>query len=420
MVTLLEQRERRFAEHRIDGMPTYRRLRRQGQHTDDPFGDAFLVVDGWLTIRNDYEDLEAVLTDLATRGLSYGIHIVAGVSRWMDLRPAIRDLFGTRLELRLGDPGDSYLDRRTAMNVPIESPGRGITPDKMHMLTGLPRVDGRPEVSDLAEGVAVLVNDVRKAWTGPPAPPVRLLPELVAYESLPTDVERGIAIGLAENDLGPVYLDLSTDPHFVLYGDAECGKSTFLRSVGRRIAEQYPSRQARIIFLDHRRSLLGAVTTDHVIGYGTSSETSRAIVSEVCDVLRKRLPGPDVTPEQLRNRTWYSGADVYLLVDDYDLVAAVSPNPLEPLVEFLAQARDIGLHLIVTRRSGGASRAMYEPVLMRLRELSSPGLVMSGSKDEGALVGTVRPSTMPPGRGWLVTRKEGTRLVQLAWTPPPR
>ncbi len=87
-------------------------------------------------------------------------------------------------------------------------------------------------------------------------------------------------------------------------------------------------------------------------------------------------------------------------------------------MEFLPQARDIGLHLIVTRRSGGAGRAMYEQVLMRLRELSSPGLVMSGNKDEGALIGTVRPSTLPPGRGWLVTRKEGVRLVQLAYQPP--
>ena len=418
MMTLLEQRERRFAEHRIDGMTTYRRLKRQGQHADDPFGDAFLVVDGWLTIRNDFEDLEPVLSDLATRGLSYGVHVLASASRWMDLRPAIRDLFGSRLELRLGDPGDSDLDRRTAMNVPAQTPGRGITPDKMHMLTGLPRLDGEADATDLGQGVAALVDDVRKAWQGPHAPPVRLLPGVVPYDSLPVDAERGTVIGLAENDLGPVYLDLSTDPHFVVYGDAECGKSAFLRAFSHRIVEQYSSRQARIIFLDHRRSLLGAVTSDHLVGYGTSADTSRSIVSEVCDVMRARLPGPNVTPEQLRSRSWYTGADLYLVVDDYDLVAAVSPNPLDPLAEFLPQARDIGLHLIVARRSGGAGRAMYEPVLMRLRELSSPGLVMAGNKDEGALVGNVRPLPQPPGRGWLVTRKEGVRLVQLAWQPP--
>jgi S-DNA-T family DNA segregation ATPase FtsK/SpoIIIE len=107
-----------------------------------------------------------------------------------------------------------------------------------------------------------------------------------------------------------------------------------------------------------------------------------------------------------------------VLVDDYDLVATGPNNPLLPLLEYLPQARDIGLHLVLTRRSGGAGRAMYEPVIQRLRELSSPGLVMSGSKDEGTLLGNVRAAPMPPGRGWLVTRKEGTRLVQIAHLPP--
>ncbi len=37
---------------------------------DDPFGDVFLVVDGWTTLRGEYEELEPLITDLATRGLS--------------------------------------------------------------------------------------------------------------------------------------------------------------------------------------------------------------------------------------------------------------------------------------------------------------------------------------------------------------
>ena len=64
-----------------------------------------------------------------------------------------------------------------------------------------------------------------------------------------------------------------------------------------------------------------------------------------------------------------------MLVDDYDLVASGPNNPLLPLLEYLPQARDVGLHLVITRRSGGASRAMFEPIVQRLRELSSPGLV---------------------------------------------
>jgi S-DNA-T family DNA segregation ATPase FtsK/SpoIIIE len=57
---------------------------------------------------------------------------------------------------------------------------------------------------------------------------------------------------------------------------------------------------------------------------------------------------------------------------------------------------------------------MFDPLIQRLREMGSPGLIMSGSKEEGALLGGVRPSALPCGRGVLVTRREGARLVQVA------
>jgi S-DNA-T family DNA segregation ATPase FtsK/SpoIIIE len=106
-----------------------------------------------------------------------------------------------------------------------------------------------------------------------------------------------------------------------------------------------------------------------------------------------------------------------VLVDDYDLVAAGPANPLLPLLDHLAQARDVGLHLIIARRAGGASRALFEPILQRLRELGTPALVMAGDRDEGALVGNVRPGPLPPGRAWFVTRKHGARLIQVAYLP---
>jgi S-DNA-T family DNA segregation ATPase FtsK/SpoIIIE len=134
--------------------------------------------------------------------------------------------------------------------------------------------------------------------------------------------------------------------------------------------------------------------------------------------MRERLPGPDITTEQLRTRSWWKGPDLYVLVDDYDLVATSTGNPLVPLLEFLAQGRDIGLHVVVTRRVGGASRAVFDPLISRIRELASPGIVMSGSREEGALLGSVKAQPLPPGRGWLVTRRDGSQLVQLAWLPP--
>jgi S-DNA-T family DNA segregation ATPase FtsK/SpoIIIE len=418
---VLRDREARFAEHGIDGMAGYRRAWHEGRFGDDPYGDVFLVVDGWLTLRNEFADLEDRITDLATRGLSYGVHVVVSCARWFDLRPGIRDLFGSKLELRLGDPGDSMLNRKAAANVPAGAPGRGILETGHQVLIGLPRIDGRAGTDDLGAGVADLVDRVRAAWPmRRAAPPVRMLPALVPFADLPRgQAGHALAVGISEQDLRPVYLWPATDPHFLLYGDTECGKTNFLRIVARRIAEAYTPEQARILLVDYRRGLLGAVSADHLIGYGTNMPVTASMVAEVAQAMAERLPGPDVTPEQLRNRSWWHGSELYLLVDDYDLVAGGSGNPLIGLVDYLPHARDIGLHVILARRSGGAGRAVFDPVIQQLREVGTPGLVMSGDRDEGALLGGVRPSAQPAGRGTLVGRRGNAQLIQLAWLPPP-
>ncbi len=415
VATLLAEREERFGRLGVDSMASYRKRRSApGGHTDDPFGDVFLVVDGWPTLRGEFDDLEPVITDIATRGLSYGIHVVATAPRWMDFRPAIRDLFGSKLELRLGDPSDSAVSRKAAMNVPQDRPGRGVTAESLHFLSV------RPELAGYGGDSSNVAKAVAAAWQGPPAPKVRLLPPVLPFTHLDLSAIAGLRlpIGIAEADLQQVAIDFAAEPHFLLFGDAECGKSAFLRALATTVVNCFSPEQARIILVDYRRSLLGSVSTDHLIGYGSAAAHTADLIDSVGGYMQGRLPGPDVTPQQLRDRSWWTGPECFVLVDDYDLVANGPNNPLLPLLEYLPQARDIGLHLVITRRSGGAGRALFDPVIQRLRELSSPGLVMSGSKDEGALIGNVRPAPMPPGRGWLVTRKEGVRLIQTAYLPP--
>ncbi|MEV6306872.1 type VII secretion protein EccCa [Actinoplanes sp. NPDC051861] len=417
---LLRAREDLFAREGVEGAAAYRRAKAQGRYTEDPFGDVFLVVDGWSTLRAEFEDLESLVHELANRGLGFGIHILAATNRWLDIRPQIRDVFGTRLELRLGEPTDSVINRREAVNVPDRAPGRGLTPDGHHFLAALPRIDREQRVDDLADAVTDLVKYAAEQWTGPPAPRVRLLPAELPFEALPPAEGSRIPIGIAETDLEPVHLDFDAEPHALLFGDVESGKSSFLRGLAKSITASHSPTEARLLLVDLRRSLLGCVPAEHTIGYGSSHQVITDLITQVAVAMRERLPGPDVTPEMLADRSWWKGPRLYVLVDDYDLVAGTASNPLLPLLEFLPQARDIGLHVIVTRRIGGAGRALFDPVISRIRELASPGIMMSGPPEEGPLFGTLKPQPLPPGRAWLITRRHGARLIQLAWTPPTR
>ncbi|RMI31837.1 type VII secretion protein EccCa [Nocardia stercoris] len=436
MAGIIRQRELRFRQLGIESMTEFRRLRAQdpasspaaaGAH-EDPFGDVFLVIDGFGTIRQDFDVLEQPIMNLAVQGLSYGVHVVISLSRWAEARPALKDQIGTRIELRLGDPMDSDLGRKFATLVPMGRPGRGMTADTLHMLTALPRVDGRTDQDTLGSAVAAAVSSIAQMTPGRPAPRVRMLPEmlqradmLAAAGNWQQHTDRAgrclrFPIGINESELAPAFLDFSVSPHFIVIGDSEMGKTAVLRSIIDSICASNTPNEARILIGDYRRSLLGLVPQGYLSGYGSTAPQFTQQMSELAAYLNARMPGPDVTPEQLRDGSFRKGPELYVIVDDYDLVATSSGDPVQALSEVLPFARDAGFHLIIARRSGGAGRAMYGGVLAKMKDLGSAGLIMSGSRDEGVLMGTARPSAMPPGRGILVTRN-GEGLIQTDWSP---
>jgi S-DNA-T family DNA segregation ATPase FtsK/SpoIIIE len=412
---LLTNREELFTQKRIDSMATYRRMIASGSPPIDGFGDVFLVIDGWGTIRQEHEAMETAITQIAARGLGFGVHVVLSVQRGMELRPALRDLISSRLELRLGDPSESEVDRRVAVNVPEGSPGRGLSPDKLHFLSALPRIDGVQTVDDLGDGVAKTVSRIRDAWSGPPALPVRLLPRELPYTELPPVGTSGGAVPIAvdEESLSPVFVDFDAEPHFIIIGDVESGKSNLMRTIARGITTAWTAEQAKIVTFDYRRGLLGAITTPHQIGYVMNSMSAPEMVGSVVTALRARLSGIQVDPVAGEVPRW-TGPRLFLLIDDYDLVATGHGNPMHALLEFLPQARDIGLHVILSRSAGGAGQGMFEAVMRGLRDMGTPGVLLSGSKDEGAVLGSVKMEPLPPGRGRLVHRRIGSKLIQTA------
>lgn len=422
MGALIAERELRFRDQGIDSMVEYRNRKRRGEIKDDPYGDVFVLVDGWLNFRQEFEALEPQITALAAQGLSYGVHVIVSANRWAEIRPALKDLLGTRFELRLGDPTESDVDRRVAVNVPAGRPGRGITRDKLHFLVGLPRIDASTDPETVAAGIQDATSKIRGAWRGQPAPQVRLLPDLLPYEQLPVPREAQkkelVPIGVNEDALATVCLDFDSEPHFAIFADGESGKTNMLRAIIRGIVTNYTPKEAVILLVDYRRTMLGYISGDHLLSYAVSGNQLTGMVKDVRGSMEGRLPGPDVTQEQLRNRSWWKGPELFVIVDDYDLVATQAGNPLQPLSEFLAQAKDVGLHMITARRTGGASRSTFDPIIGKLKEISSPGFVGSGSKDEGVLWGTVKPSTQPPGRGVIISRKLGQQRMQAAWVQP--
>ena len=358
--------------------------------------DVLLVVDGWPALRQEHLDLADRVQAMLSDGLSVGVHVALTAHRWTELRPAVRDLLGTRVELRQAEAIDSVVDRKAAKLVP-ESPGRGLAPDGCAVLIA---DSGAAEIHD--------ITGVCRTRGAAPVPPLALLPRRIGW------AEAAGAVGLDEENLAPVRFDPERERHLMVFGSAGSGRTTTLRTVAALLLTSRP--QLKFLVIDYRRGLMELVPQDRLAGYAGSPAVAAPMVAELATALRSRLPGPDITPAQLRARDWWDGPDIAILVDDYDLVAGARGNPLAPLAEFIPHAADIGLHVVVGRRIGGALRALHDPVLGAVKDQGATALILDGTRDDGPLLG-VKPVQRPPGRGSWVVHGRAPRVVQVAAPP---
>ncbi|GAS97257.1 cell division protein FtsK/SpoIIIE [Mycolicibacterium canariasense] len=386
--------------------------RREAKLPDDQ-GEVFLVVDGWAAMRQVCDGLEDAITALAAQGLAHGIHVVIAASRWAELRPALKDQLGTRIELRLGEPAESETDRKRARLLVDRGPGTCLTRD------GLFSLIARPTLFGLDTGAAVQALRARHGDSA--APRIEVLPTMLTWpDGAPAATGPGaVPIGIGESAMQTVAIDFADHQHLIVLGDIGCGKTAALRALCLALTRSGGPDDVQLLIVDYRRALLGVVRSAHLAGYAISADAVQARLEPVLQRLRGRRPGIDVTQQQLRDRSWWSGPDIYIVVDDYDLVAAASGNPLGPLLEYLPHAGDLGLHVIVARRSGGAARALFDPLLAGLRELGGAGLMMSAGPEEGVLLGSARPVRLPPGRATLSVRGAPDERVQIVWADPP-
>ncbi|MEU0129174.1 type VII secretion protein EccCa [Streptomyces sp. NPDC006289] len=417
---MLGAREQLFRDHGIDSVEQLRSLHASGRLPELASAEIVLVVDGFGALRDDFEELDDAVTDILKRGGGYGIHVVAGMLRWNDVRIATQSAFGTRVELRLNDPGESSIDRKLSGTLSPEDRGRVLTDGRLFAQASLPRTDGLTDTADLGAVLERTARTVRANWSGEVAQPVRVLPSVLEPRLLPGPVAEPhrVPIGLDQTALAPVLLDLfHHDQHLLVMGDSECGKTNLLRSVAHGLMDRYGEDELVFAVMDPRRSLRGAIPKEFNGGYAYNTRLCGGLAAGIATELEKRLPDDSTPPEDLEPGNWGTGPRIVVLVDDYDVLTTAGQSPLAPFMPYIPSAVDIGLHFVLTRRVAGASRGMYEPLVQGLRESGASAVLMDGDRSEGQLFPGVYASRQPAGRGVLVRRGQSNRLIQTVYTP---
>lgn len=428
---VLRQREQTFKQYRVGSVADYRQMRDDPNNpaSADPFGDVFLVIDGWPAFSAEFPDLEPIVQDIAGQGLAYGVHTMISTPRWTELRSRIRDYLGTKIEFRLGDVNETQIDRITR-EIPLNRPGRAVSTEKHHLMIGVPRLDGVHSAEGLVPAMTAAVKEISARHTDE-APPVRVLPSRIyLHEVDPTPPSPDsdyrtrwtIPVGVRESDLTVAHNRMHTTPHHLIFGAPKSGKTTIAHAIARAICARNTPQQVRFMVADYRSGLLEAVPDTHLLPAGginrnqaTLEESVKALVAN----LSKRLPPANLTPSQLRQRSWWTGPDVVLLVDDWHMITAAGGmmSPMAPLAPLLPAAADIGLHLVVTCQMSLASRATMDKFVGTAYGSGSPTMFLSGEKQDFPSREII-VKKRPPGQAFFVT-PDGKEVIQAAYVDPP-
>lgn len=446
LLALVRERKRSFLECGIASMEMFRRRKFGGEAgpvPDDGFGDVYLVIDNYRALAEENEVLIEQVNVIINQGPSFGVHVVVTADRESELRPPVRSGFGSRIELRLAAVEDAKLVRsRFAKDVPVK-PGRGMVAVNyvrldsdpqagLHTLVARPALGSTPDNVFECDSVVAAVSRLTSAQ----APPVRRLPARFGVEQVRELASRdtrqgvgagGIAWAISELDLAPVYLNFAENSHLMVTGRRECGRTTTLATIMSEIGRLYapgassapppaPGRpSAQVWLVDPRRQLLTALGSDYVERFAYNLDGVVAMMGELAAALAGSEPPPGLSAEELLSRSWWSGPEIFLIVDDIQQLPPGFDSPLHKAVPFVNRAADVGLHVIVTRTFGGWSSAGSDPMLRALHQANAPLLVMDADPDEGFIRGKMKGGPLPRGRGLLMAEDTGV-FVQVAAT----
>lgn len=446
LLALVRERKRSFLECGIASMEMFRRRKFGGEAgpvPDDGFGDVYLVIDNYRALAEENEVLIEQVNVIINQGPSFGVYVVVTADRESELRPPVRSGFGSRIELRLAAVEDAKLVRsRFAKDVPVK-PGRGMVAVNyvrldsdpqagLHTLVARPALGSTPDNVFECDSVVAAVSRLTSAQ----APPVRRLPARFGVEQVRELASRdtrqgvgagGIAWAISELDLAPVYLNFAENSHLMVTGRRECGRTTTLATIMSEIGRLYapgassapppaPGRpSAQVWLVDPRRQLLTALGSDYVERFAYNLDGVVAMMGELAAALAGREPPPGLSAEELLSRSWWSGPEIFLIVDDIQQLPPGFDSPLHKAVPFVNRAADVGLHVIVTRTFGGWSSAGSDPMLRALHQANAPLLVMDADPDEGFIRGKMKGGPLPRGRGLLMAEDTGV-FVQVAAT----
>ncbi|NIK77497.1 S-DNA-T family DNA segregation ATPase FtsK/SpoIIIE [Paenibacillus castaneae] len=221
---IMEERKEEFEKSGSEGFNDYRK-------SGKGMAAIVVVIDNYFALSETYEAIDEQMVLLAREGFKYGIYIVATATNASLVRYKFSVNFKMAISFQMTEKSeyDGIVGRTEGLE-PAKAAGRGLVRGKppLEFQTSLPEYEGQSteQLLEMFGGLEVIQ-----------ATPIPVMPAHLDMREINRETER-LAIGLGNNDLQPVFVDLHATPVLMIAGEAMSGKSTLLVSWIKLLSEK--------------------------------------------------------------------------------------------------------------------------------------------------------------------------------------
>ncbi|SLH39130.1 FtsK/SpoIIIE domain-containing protein [Mycobacteroides abscessus] len=402
-----------FAQSRESKDGASQELRAQLQSYGDHYGDIYLIVAGHSN-RSSLGRHTPALAALAATGPRFGIHLILVAD------PATEGAYSNIQNL------DVVVD----FTKPTLDNFATVSGSELTALFAEPQLHRGP-----ARPLEDIVEVARNNAAGSNAPSLDRLPTRLFWEGMQQPIAKEatraekfrITFGCREeDDLPHASADFGHFPHLLIVGERQSGKSEAIRTLIHGIAQQASTKDDAVVFLYDPRGVHQDRIPD--TNLYASVRTEEQFISEMqrmigeLNLAKGRDLVENAAAAELNERTWWSGPEVFIVIDDYDLaIPRGIPSPVHELIGWVrATGFDRGIHVIIAMKSDDFATTMItDPIIKQMTQDLTPALLLSTDKLHGAYCRTKFARFRVAGRA-IYTEPQLYRsaLVQVAWVGP--
>jgi S-DNA-T family DNA segregation ATPase FtsK/SpoIIIE len=413
----IDNRKKLFSNKGVSSLQTYR------EAASEELPAIVIIIDNFSALSELYPEVDETFVQITREGGNIGIHVVITASSINAIRYKISANCKLSLALQLSDKTDySAVVGRTNGLEPTPVNGRGLIRGNppLEFQTALP-VQGTNEL-ERTIAIKALCKAMNSAWDGPEAKPIPIMPDVLHMKDIlvRNDVKRilasnifAIPVGLSDEALEPVFIDLAATPQLLITGGIQSGKSNLLKVLAITMAMRLPPEKFGLYLIDsgsyglyplsqlpHTKAYISdggqldefadsinALLDERKTEFNEARKSSSGIVSDKEFMLSKQLN--------------------LILVDDFNEFIQVDNFKTKELFDrILKKDRSLGVSLVVSGIAGDIYSS-WEAFAKSLKDLQT-GLLFGSAKDQEVFnirlpYGTTEKQKNP-GEGYHVSR----------------